>query len=43
MHEGLRDTLRCRMVFDALVTGMKSYVRGGLKGLSVPPVGSFGD
>ena len=43
MHEGLRDTLRCRMVFDALVTGMKSYVRDGLKGLSVPPVGLFGE
>ncbi|MEQ8392812.1 MAG: LysR family transcriptional regulator [Thalassospira sp.] len=30
MHEGLRDHLRCRVVFDALVAGMKAYRRESL-------------
>lgn len=30
MHEGLRDHLRCRVVFDALVTGMQAYRRESL-------------
>ncbi|CAN7574050.1 LysR family transcriptional regulator [Trinickia sp. LjRoot230] len=28
MHEGLRDTPRCRVVFDALVRGLDEYVNG---------------
>lgn len=30
MHEGLRDHLRCRVVFDALVEGMQAYRRESL-------------
>lgn len=30
MHEGLRDHLRCRVVFDALVAGMRAYRLEGL-------------
>src|SRR5262245_25037711 len=31
MHENLRASLRCRAVFDALVTGLTSYLKGALR------------
>ncbi|NIY75969.1 LysR family transcriptional regulator [Thalassospira sp. HF15] len=35
MHEGLRDHLRCRVVFDALVAGMQAYRRESLNSSTV--------
>ncbi|MCK2165983.1 LysR family transcriptional regulator [Thalassospira xiamenensis] len=36
MHEDLRDSLRCRVVFDVLVAGMKEYWQESRSGLPAP-------